>query len=223
MVHLSAEDLRDFEILYRYLCFQDSLPAQADAIVACGSGPRVDMAEVAAQLYHQSIAPLIVVSGFAHPRYGVSEAALLHDTLLNLQVPVTAVIVEPHAQHTGQNITLSDERLQAAGVKAKRVILVSHCFTTRRVKATAIKQWSAPQPVFHTRALQLSFATYLEQRQREETAPNFLRSLLGEYFRLLDGVEQGFSVTPSFDPAAHAAYHRLRTHGHEIRERVVLA
>lgn len=87
-VQLTTDQITDFETVYNYLRVEDRLPIRAGAIIVGGSGSRTDMADRAAELYHQGISKQIVFSGFAHPDFGMNESELLAERAIELGVAI---------------------------------------------------------------------------------------------------------------------------------------
>ncbi|MFK4688204.1 uncharacterized SAM-binding protein YcdF (DUF218 family) [Streptomyces pristinaespiralis] len=73
--------------------------------------------------------PTLVFSGGNSPttraRFPRGEAAHFREHALELGVPDSAILVEPHAANTGQNITVTRDLLASAGIVPATVMLVS--------------------------------------------------------------------------------------------------
>lgn len=87
--------------------------------VAIGLGSHdLGVPTYAAELYHTGLFPALVFTGAINPthpeRFPRGEAVHFREHALNLGVPDTAILVEPTATNTGQNITLSRAALTAA-------------------------------------------------------------------------------------------------------------
>ncbi len=212
---LPGGDIADFTTVYNYLTVRDELPEHADAIVIGGAGPRTDMADCAAELYRLGMAPVIVVSGYRHPYFQISEADLLASSLLEQGVPETAIIRERRASNTGENIRFAARRLLK--LAPKTVILIHRPFMTRRFKAAAEAQWPAPQPKFFATSTEYSFTEYYELDQLLGLGDRMLWSMLGDYQRLTTYAKRGWQAPVPSDPAAEAAYHRLTARGYTKR------
>ncbi len=82
---------------------------------------------LAAQRYHQGMAPFILVSGSAvHPRGSkVVEAVELRRALVErFAVPADRIILEPYARHTTTNLRNATRRMVALGIPVDRQSLI---------------------------------------------------------------------------------------------------
>ena len=209
MIELTAEQAADFTALYDYLRVDSKLPQKADVIVVGGSGVRVDMAEHAAELYTQGRAPVIVFSGFAHPKFNINEAEIMAKRAQELGVPSEAIIVEQHATNTGLNIQLSERALRRRGINARKIILVHKPHMTRRFIATAEAQWPRPQPQFFVTSVIDNFDEYLAREESLGLGERMLRSMLKDYSVMKTYSAQGYQTEQPVSAEAEAAYQRL--------------
>src|SRR4051812_57340 len=85
------------------------------------------VAAFAAQLYHQGLFPTLVFSGANSPttaaRFPRGEAVHFAEHAIELGVPEPAIIVEPRATNTGQNIDYARVALADVGVTVESVLL----------------------------------------------------------------------------------------------------
>ncbi len=212
-MNISDENWRDLQTIWDYLRIEDKLPDRADAIIGGGAGSRVDIAERAAQLYHENRAPIIVFSGFQHPDFTENEAELLARKAVELGVPNRAIIREPNARNTGLNIILAAKKLHEHGLTAKNVILVHKPYMTRRFKATAEKQWPTPQPNFYVTSINENFREYMQREKAISLAKRTIASMLGDYQRIDEYAAKGFQTAQPFSQEAENASRRLRKRG----------
>lgn len=215
MVHLTLEQMNDFTKVYDYLRVESEIPVTADAIIAGGSGTRVDMAERAAELYHEGRAPIIVFSGFSHPKFNVNESALLADRAKQLGVPGDAILCEPNATNTGLNVILAQKILQEHGIIAKNIILVHKPYMTRRFIATAEAQWVGDQPKFYVTSVASDFTGYLRREEALGLGDRMLRSILKDYAVIKTHPALGYQTQQPVDKEADNAYQRLIAQGFE--------
>lgn len=214
-MQLSQAQKLDFEKIYNYLRVESPIPARADVIIAGGSGTRTDMADRAAELFHEGVASRIIFSGFSHPKFDVNESELLARRARQLGVPEGAIICEPKATNTGLNIRLSEEALKARGVIADSVVLIHKPYMTRRFIATAEAQWSKPLPEFSVTSINEGFEQYLQREESLGLAETMLRSMLKDYAVIKTHPEQGYQTPQPIDEEAENAYHRLLSQGFE--------
>lgn len=82
---------------------------KSDYAIVCGTAPEYAFirAEIAASFYKKSGTEKIIVSGAAVSDKSVTECAFLKNELIALGVPAEAIIEEPRAYDTIQNMTCS--------------------------------------------------------------------------------------------------------------------
>jgi uncharacterized SAM-binding protein YcdF (DUF218 family) len=117
--------------------FVDDDISPCDIILVPG-GSHPQLAEKAAELYHQSMATYILFSGRANssiPKFP-SEADYLKSLTVSLGVPPDRVICETKAAHTFENAEFSLATIEQMKIKAKKAILVCKAFHSRRVLST---------------------------------------------------------------------------------------
>jgi uncharacterized SAM-binding protein YcdF (DUF218 family) len=164
-----------------------------------------------AELYHAGLFPLLVLSGAGNaytarvfPR---GEAVHYREHVLSLGVPEEAVLVEPRATHTGENIAFSRDLLHARGVRPRSVLLVAAF--ARRPHATARRLW--PEVAVATACDERT----LDDHLAEGVAPRLLvEALTGEARRLADYPALGRTVPQPMPPRVREAYDALRRAGY---------
>lgn len=127
--------------------FVEDTPEESDIIFVPG-GTYGEIAEHAAELYHQGLAPRILVSGkYSILRDGFqgadspaayvgksykTEADFLADILACNQVPAEAILKDPEATYTYENAICSRRITDKLNLDIKRAIISCHCFHARR-------------------------------------------------------------------------------------------
>ncbi|MFJ8697457.1 YdcF family protein, partial [Streptomyces roseolilacinus] len=134
------------------------------------------------------------------------------DRALELGVPASAILVEPHARNTGENISFSRDLLEKHGVDTTSVLLVSKPYEERRAYATARKLWPTVDIVSASSPM-----TLMEYVDSLGNAQLVLDMLVGAQQRLLVYPEQGFAIRQAVPGRVVAAYERLRTAGFTSR------
>ena len=106
----------------------------------------IRVADHAADLFHQGLAPLVVITGgIAHQNDLLStngnrpEAEVFADSMLASGVPPTALLLEPYATNTAQNIRFSRHLLKTYALS--RILIVTKPFMQRRAYATHAVEW----------------------------------------------------------------------------------
>ncbi|MEV0359133.1 YdcF family protein [Nocardia sp. NPDC050697] len=145
----------------------------------------------AAELYHAGLIPLVVFSGATTPitavRFPRGEAVHYREIALELGVPDGAILVEPEATNTGQNIEFSRELL--AGRDIRSVTLITKPQQARRGYATCRKVWPEVKVVCSFTAL--PFDQYVESIGDLDLV---LTSLVGETQRVWMYAERGLAI-----------------------------
>ncbi|MER6499916.1 YdcF family protein [Streptomyces sp. NPDC001455] len=177
--------------------------------VAIGLGSHdLGVADATAGLYQRGMAPLIVFTGATsrttRERMPRGEAVHYRERALELGVPDNAVLVEPRARNTGENIRFSRELLEAAGVRASSVLLVSKPYEERRAHATARKLW--PGVEFVSASSPMTFDAYVASIQDDRLV---IDMLVGALQRLVIYPERGFMAADPVPDDVLAAYERL--------------
>jgi uncharacterized SAM-binding protein YcdF (DUF218 family) len=185
--------------------------------VAVGLGSHdLGVADTTVDLYQRGMMPLIVFTGATSPttqdRMPRGEAIHYQERGLELGVPAAAMLVEPRARNTGENIRFSRALLEKAGIDVASVLLVSKPYEERRVYATARKLW--PEVSIVNASTSMGFEEYVESIQDSHLVVDML---VGALQRLLIYPEQGFMIRQSVPKGVIAAYDRLCRNGFTSR------
>ncbi|MFG2554427.1 YdcF family protein [Streptomyces sp. NPDC048581] len=185
--------------------------------VAIGLGSHdLGVADTTADLYHRGMAPLIVFTGATsrttRERMPRGEAEHYRDRAVELGVPADAIIVEPKARNTGENIRLSRTLLEERRVPVLSVLLVSKPYEERRAYATARKLW--PDVEWVSASTPMTFPEYVDSIQ---DARLVIDMLVGAQQRLMVYPRQGFMIEQEIPDDVAAAYERLRGDGFTSR------
>ncbi|MYT73209.1 MULTISPECIES: YdcF family protein [unclassified Streptomyces] len=177
--------------------------------VAIGLGSHdLGVADTAVDLYERGMAPLLVFTGATSPttrdRMPRGEAVHYRERALERGVPSSAVLVEPHARNTGENIRLSRAVLEEAGVRVSSVLLISKPYEERRAYATARKLW--PEVEILSASTPMTFDEYVDSIG---DARLVIDMLVGALQRLLIYPDQGFMISQSVPDDVLEAYERL--------------
>ncbi|WP_331731229.1 YdcF family protein [Streptomyces sp. NBC_00859] len=185
--------------------------------VAIGLGSHdLGVAETAADLYRDGMMPLIVFTGATsrttQDRMPRGEAVHYRERALELGVPGSAVLVEPHARNTGENIRFSRAVLEQAGVEVSSVLLISKPYEERRAYATACKLW--PEVEFVSASTPMTFEAYVDSIGDPRLVMDML---VGALQRLLVYPAKGFMTDQAVPDDVVAAYERLCREGFTSR------
>ncbi|MET7536467.1 YdcF family protein [Streptomyces sp. NPDC005507] len=185
--------------------------------VAIGLGSHdLGVADMAVDLYKRGMAPLLVFTGATSPttrdRMPRGEAVHYRERALELGVPSSAILVEPDARNTGENIRFSKAMLDEAGVDVSSVLLISKPYEERRAYATARKLWLGVEIVSASTPMTLD-----EYVDSIGDARLVIDMLVGALQRLLIYPEQGFMISQPVPADVLQAYERLCDEGFTSR------
>lgn len=185
--------------------------------VAVGLGSHdLGVADAAANLYLRGMAPLIVFTGATSPtsedRMPRGEAVHYRERALELGVPDTAILVEPRARNTGENLTFSRTLLEETGTAVTSVLLVSKPYEERRAYATARKVWPSVEIV--SASAPVTLHEYVEAIR---DARLVIDMMAGAVQRLMIYPGQGLMVSQRVPDPVKGAYERLREEGFTSR------
>ena len=185
--------------------------------VAVGLGSHdLGVADTAAALYLRGLVPLIVFTGATSPTTRAAmprgEAVHYQERALELGVPNSALLVEPRARNTGENIRYSRRLLEDVGVQVSSVLLISKPYEERRSFATACALWPGVQLV--STSASLTFKEYVDSIGDPRLV---IDMMVGALQRLLIYPKRGFLVAQDIPAGVIAAYDRLRSAGFTSR------
>ncbi|MDJ1643124.1 YdcF family protein [Streptomyces pakalii] len=182
-------------------------PCPCSVIVGLGSHD-LGVADAAAGFCLRGLAPVIVFTGSTSPttreRMPRGEAVHYRERAVELGVPESAVLVEPKARNTGENIRFSRALLEEAGVDVESVLLVSKPYEERRAYATARKLWPGVDVV--SASSPMTFEAYVASIGDDRLV---IDMLVGALQRLLVYPAQGFMIEQPVPEEVAAAYERL--------------
>ncbi|WP_191134021.1 YdcF family protein [Streptomyces sp. col6] len=181
--------------------------------VAIGLGSHdLGVATRAAELYRSGLFPTLVFTGGNSPttkaRFPRGEAVHFREHAIGPGVPAEAILLEPNAGNTGQNITLSRAVLAAAGMHPTTVLLVSKPYMQRRSFATARKLW--PDVEILCASEPLEFGDYVKSIGDEKLV---LDMLVGDLQRVIEYPTRGFAIEQEVPEDVRAAYTSLTHDG----------
>ncbi|MGW2058320.1 YdcF family protein [Streptomyces sp. NPDC001840] len=211
---ISTQDWADTRRLWDYHQMGHT-PRPCSVAIGLGSHD-LGVADTAVDLYKHGMAPLLVFTGATSPttreRMPRGEAVHYQERALELGVPSSAVLVEPRARNTGENISFSRDLLEEAGADVSSVLLISKPYEERRAYATARKLW--PEVEIISASTPMTLDEYIDSIS---DARLVIDMLVGALQRLLIYPEQGFMISQSVPDDVIAAYERLRRQGFTSR------
>ncbi|MFE0150156.1 YdcF family protein [Nonomuraea sp. NPDC059007] len=186
-----------------------------DAAIGLGSHD-LGVADTAIDLYEAGMFPVLVFSGGNSPTtravFPRGEAVHFRERAIERGMPAAAVLLEPEAGNTGQNITYSRRVLADAGITPATVMLISKPYMERRSYATARKIWPEAEVVCTSEPLE--FDAYLKSIG---DARLVLDMLVGDLQRIIDYPKQGYAIEQDVPEEVLDAYEALIKAGYDSR------
>jgi uncharacterized SAM-binding protein YcdF (DUF218 family) len=204
----------DVETLWNYHDMQHELHP-CDVGVGLGSHD-LGVAIVAVRLFHEGMFPHIVFTGANAPttveRFPRGEAVHYGEYATENGVPPEAVLIEPAAKNTSENITFTRELLTKNGINAQSLVLMSRPYQQRRAYATCKKVW--PEVDVLCASLPLPLDAYVASIG---DARKVIDMLVGDTQRIEGYAKMGFAIPQEVPPHVRAAFGRLVTAGYTSR------
>ncbi|WP_429455195.1 YdcF family protein [Nocardia sp. GP40] len=168
------------------------------------------VATYAANLYGQSMFPLIVFTGANAPttveRFPRGEAVHYREHAIELGVPDTSILVEPWATNTGDNIDFTRALLDEQGIlgSIRSVMLICRPYQGRRSYAICRKRW--PEVDVVCASLPLPLDVYID---RIGDVHRVITMLVGDTQRLWVYPAKGWAIAMEVPESVRKAYIRL--------------
>lgn len=182
-----------------------------DCIFALGSHD-LRVANRAAELYLQGLAPFIVFSGglgnVTRGVWTVPEADQFAAIAINMGVPSEHVLIENQSTNTGENILFTQKLLDQKGLNPHSFIVVQKPYMERRSYATFKKHW--PEKKLIVTSPQISFEDY---PNNEILLERVIHIMTGDLQRIKLYPEKGFQVYQPIPDAVWQAYEKLVASG----------
>lgn len=205
---MSKHLYQHIETLWQYMQMKHELVAADIIMVFCSNDLRV--AEYAAHLYQQNLAPYLLFSGgqgrFTEGKFAKSEAETFADIATDCGVPTHAILLEKEATHSGENVRFSHHLLAEKSITAQRIIVVQKPFMERRAYATFVQQWPAP---FESLMVTSGGETFFDYLDEDFTVDVVLSALLDDFVRVRDYPAQGFQIEQPIPDDVTLAYQVL--------------
>lgn len=196
------------ETLWDYMQLKHQLKPADCLLVMCSNDLRV--AEHAAKLYQQKLAPLIVFSGgkgrFTDGLFDKSEAETFAEIAQAAGVPGDAILLETQSTNSGENIRFTHQLLENSGILCDSVILVQKPFMERRAIATFEKQWQSPYSQLQVSSTAHPFFEYINE---DMPLMMVLEALMEDYSRVKTYPEKGFQTKQVIPENVESSYQAL--------------
>lgn len=181
---------KNAKIIWDYMHVRHEL-SNADMIFVLGSND-IRVADRAAEIYKEGLAPFVVCSGGNGKRsdFNEPEAKLFSERMINLGVPREKIFLEPNSSNTGENVLFTQKLLKEKGIEINKIIAVQKPYMERRTFATISKQW--PEIECLVSSPNLSYEEYfngdLVFRDR------FVNVMVGDLLRIKEYPNLGFQI-----------------------------
>ncbi|EGQ9233872.1 YdcF family protein [Vibrio alginolyticus] len=199
---------RHIETLWDYMQLKHELKPADCLFVMCSNDVRV--AEHAAKLYHQKLAPLIVFSGgegrFTDGLFEKSEAETFAEIAKLSGVPSKAILLETKSTNSGENVRFTEQRLKEEGKQCSSFTLVQKPFMERRSIATFEKQWQSPYTQLQVSSAALPFFEYINE---DMPLMMVLEALMEDFSRVKSYPEKGFQTEQNIPQQVESSYQVL--------------
>ncbi|OED67247.1 hypothetical protein A165_03450 [Vibrio tasmaniensis ZS-17] len=202
------------DTLWNFMSMDHDIMPSDCIFVLCSNDTRV--AEYAAELYHQGVAPYIVFSGgvgrFTEGSFERSEAETFAAIARDAGVPDSDIIIEKHATNTGENVRFTHKLLIERGLSPKRLTLVQKPFMEKRTYATFAKQW--PDEVTEIQVTS-QWQDWVDYFNEELPLDMVLGALIADFERIKSYPAQGFQIEMPIPDDVDHAYQALKKLGFE--------
>ncbi|WP_299686446.1 YdcF family protein [uncultured Vibrio sp.] len=205
---------RAIDTLWNFMAMNHKVEPSDCIFVLCSNDTRV--AEYAAKLYHQKIAPYIIFSGgvgrFTQGTFERSEAETFAAVARDCGVPDADIILEKRATNSGENVRFTYELLAERGLSPNKLTLVQKPFMEKRTYATFTKQWPDATSQITVTSQWQNWDDYFNE---ELPLDMVLGALIADYERIKAYPAQGFQIEMPIPDDVDHAYQALKTLGFE--------
>ncbi|WP_280357518.1 YdcF family protein [Nocardia otitidiscaviarum] len=208
LLKVPDELLADVETLWNYNVLNHEV-RPVDVGIGLGSHD-LNVAAYAAKLWSYGTFPLIVFTGANAPTtvevFPRGEARHYWAYAIGKGVPDDAILVEPNATNTTENIAFTRALLEERGLldKIESVMLISRPYQQRRSYAICRKQW--PEVDVICSSLPLPMDAYISEIG---DADRVINTLVGDTQRIWVYPEKGWAIEQDVPDEVYAAYTRL--------------
>lgn len=203
---ITTEMLEAAQKLWNYHHLNHTL-TPCDCILALGSHD-LRVADRAAELYLQELAPYIIFSGgLGNVTKGVwtePEADRFAQIAIRKGVPADAILIENQSTNTGENILFTQTLLQNRKRNPHSFLLVQKPYMERRSYATFKKHW--PEKELLVTSPQLSLADYPND---EIPMDKVINIMVGDLQRIRIYPAKGFQIPQDIPEEVWEAYEQL--------------
>lgn len=211
---LPPEHRADIDVLWDFNQMHHEL-RPVDLAVGLGSHD-LGVATHTAELYHRGLFPKIVFTGANAPttveRFPRGEAVHYREHALSLGVPDDAILVEPRATNTGDNIDFTRDLVREHGIDVTSIVIVSRPYQQRRGYAMSRLRWPEVDVICASQELPLDdYAAGIGDPDR------VINMLVGDTQRIWVYADKGWAIHQDVPTPVKDAYDRLVAAGYTRR------
>ena len=208
--------LKPLQVIWDYLGLHQQ-PEKADVILGFGNF-NTDIAQRAAELYHQGYAPKILFTGgLGRNTEGLlpePEAVRFARVAMECGVPKEDILLEDKSANTKENIEFTRQLLEKQGIPHGRILGVHQPFMERRITAAMGVYW--PELDFSVTSPQVSIPEYLQRAKEQGISENASISVIvGDFQRMDLYAKLGFQLPQHIPEEAWQAFHQLVAMGYD--------
>lgn len=201
-INTFAQQIWDFHLMNHKL-------KKADIILALGSND-IRVAERAADLYLEKLAPVLIFSGglgnFTKDLWDEPEANKFAKIAIKKGVPKEKILLENKSTNTGENIQFTHELIKKNNIPSKKIIIVQKPFMERRAYATFMKQWPEKNTEIYLSSPQINFEYYPNDTI---TKDNLINAMVGDLERIITYPDKGYQIAQEIPDNVLEAYKKL--------------
>ncbi|HEX8335060.1 MAG TPA: YdcF family protein [Segetibacter sp.] len=194
------------QVLWDYHHMNHAL-SKSDCILVLGSHD-TRVAEHGAELFMESWAPLLIMSGglgrLTNGVWSETEADKFAAIAIDKGVPKDAILIENRSTNTGENILFTQALLKQNNLDPESFIVVQKPYMERRSYATFKKHWGDKK--LTVTSPQIPFTHYPTEDIPLEKVINIM---VGDMQRIKLYAEKGFQIPQGIPPGVWHAYEQL--------------
>ena len=214
-IHVLSYEVRaDVETLWRYHDMHHEL-RPCDVGIGLGSHD-LGVAVGATRLFQAGLFPWIVFTGANAPttveRFPRGEAVHYREYAVDQGVPPEAILVEPRATNTAENLKFSRALLAERRIPVESVLIMSRPYQQRRAYATCRLVWPEVEVVCASNPLELD-----DYVRSIGDARRVVDMLVGDTQRIEVYAQRGFAIPQEMPDEVQAAFERLVAAGYTSR------
>lgn len=200
---------KNAEVLWEYMLLHNP-PVSADILLVLGSNDERVAIHAAELTKRYEYGVVCFTGGIAHrddllrPSWDQSEAEHFERVFARHGGVARKVVIEPHAQNTGENARFTYDQLVKENITVGRAIIqiVTKPFMERRAKATFEAQWPSKEVMFFVTSPETRLEDYADLE-------DVVHVMVGDFQRILSYPKLGFQIKQKIPRRVLQAYQKL--------------